>query len=84
MHPWAAMRRSWLQETHRQQWEWMSWTLQRWEVQMEVVGVAEAHEMPAVPAVVVEEVGWALIMPAVMEALTAEVVEVEARDLLEG
>ena len=49
---------------------------------MEVVGVAEAHEMLVVSAVAEEEAGWALRMWAVMEALTAGVVEVEVLDSL--
>ena len=77
------MRRSWLQEKHRQRLEWKSWISQRWEVQMEVAEVAAAREMPAVSAVAVEEAGWVPRMWAVMEALMAEAVEVEALDLLE-
>lgn len=43
---------------------------------------AEAREMLVVSVVAVQEVGWVLRMWAVMEALMAEVVEVEAQDLL--
>ena len=76
------MRRNQLQEIGHQQWGWKSWISQRWEVQMEVVGVVEAHAMLVVSAVAGEEVGWVLRMRAVMEALMAEVVEAEAQDLL--
>ena len=48
-----------------------------------VVEVVEAHEMLVVSVEAAEEVGWVLRMWVVKEALTAEGVAVEARDLLE-
>ena len=58
--------------------------MQHLGVQMEVVEVAGVREMLVVQVVVaVEEAGWVLRTWAVMGVLTAEEVEVEARDLPE-